>query len=51
MIMFRRQATHHKALVDHTKKTKAHGIIMFENIEKEIKKINEAKKEYRWVEN
>ena len=51
MIMFRRQATHHKALVDHTKKTKEHGTVMFDNMEKEIRKINEAKKEYRWVGN
>ena len=47
----RRQAAHHKALLDHTKKTKKHGTVMFDNMEKEIKKINEAKKEYRWVGN
>ena len=38
-------------MLDHTKKTKEHGTVMFDNMEKEIRKINEAKKEYRWVGN
>ena len=44
---FRREAAHHKSLLDYTKKTKEHGTVVRDNMEKEIKKINEAKKEYR----
>ena len=44
---FRREAAHHKSLLDYTKKTKEHGTVVRDNMEKEIKKINEAKTEYR----